>query len=119
HRRADVAAHTLDALLEYARDRLSQAQEIAYSRERMEREDRLNGLTYLIDLLRDCPRDQALEIALRHMVHSGASVAFQTADGNLAAQYVDSGVVQHHWSGAPAAFPPTGWLAAGELLILM
>jgi LacI family transcriptional regulator, galactose operon repressor len=122
HRRADVAAFVLDRLLEYARDRLSHFQEIEYSRERMEREDRLNGLTYLMDLLRDCPRDQALEIALRHMVHSGAHgalVALQTADRNLAAQYVDSGVVQQHWSGALAAFPPAGWLAAGELLILM
>jgi LacI family transcriptional regulator len=122
HRRANMGAAALDTLLDYARDRLSQVQEIAYSRERLEREDRLNGLTYLMDLLRDCPRDQALEIALRHMVHSGAHgalAALQTADRNLTAQYVDSAVVQQHWDGALAAFPPAGWLAAGQLLILM
>jgi hypothetical protein len=65
-------AVALDKLLAYARDRLSQSQEIEHSREPLEREDRLNGLTHLMDLLRDCPRDQALEIVLRHMVHSGA-----------------------------------------------
>jgi LacI family transcriptional regulator len=122
HRQADLDSLALDRLLEYGRDRISQLQEIAYSRERVEREDRLNGLTYLMDLLRDRPRDQALEIAMRHMVDSGARgalVALQAADRNLTAQYIDNQVVQHHWSGGLAAFPPANWLAAGELLILM
>jgi LacI family transcriptional regulator len=122
HQRAGAATVALDPLLEYARDRLSQVQEIDYSRERLEREDRLNGLTYLMDVLRDCPREQALEIALRHMVHSGAHgalAALQVADRNLVVQYIDSGVVQRQWSGALATFPPSSWLAAGELLILM
>jgi DNA-binding LacI/PurR family transcriptional regulator len=122
HARAGGDVAVLDERLEYARERLSHDQETEHSRERLEREDRLNGLTYLMDLLRDCPRDQALEIALRHMVHSGARgalVAQQTADRDLTAQYVDSGGVGRQWGGAPAAFPPAGWLTAGELLILM
>src|SRR5262249_30052226 len=122
HLQEGASAAALDPLFEYARDRLSLYQELEHSRDRMEREDRLNGLTYLMDLLRDCPRDQALEIALRHMVHSGARgalVALQTADRNLTAQYVHRAVVHRQWNGAPGVFPPASWLAAGELLILM
>jgi DNA-binding LacI/PurR family transcriptional regulator len=122
HLRDGAEVAELNRLIDLARDRLSQDQEFEHSRERMEREDRLNGLTYLMDLLRDCPREQALEIALRHMVHSGsrgALVALQIAERDLTAQYVDSSAVRQQWSGALAAFPPAGWLAAGELLILM
>lgn len=114
----------LDDLISQAKDRFIQTQEARYSRERLEREDRLNALTYLIDLLREYHQDEALEIAMRHLVHSGAHsalTALQAAapNSNITAQRVHGETATQHWQGSIADFPPAMWLAPGDTLLLM
>lgn len=121
-RRADPNA--LDALINRAKDCFIQSQEARHSRERLEREDRLNALTYLIDLLRQYQEEQIIEIAMRHLVHSGAHSALTALrsiapNSTITAQHVHGAAVSQHWQGSIAEFPPASWLAPGDTLLLM
>jgi DNA-binding LacI/PurR family transcriptional regulator len=118
----DVNAARVEALHATARDRLSLANERYAQRIRLDRDDRMNIITYLIDMLRERPAEQALDIVLQAIVRSGARRAItvqRLIDGALSAYLAAPGRQMRAWMGDPLAFPSDDWLEAGETLLLM
>jgi DNA-binding LacI/PurR family transcriptional regulator len=126
--RACHSPHTLtparaEALAAAATERLLRLRERAHSRERLEREDRLMALTYLVEMIRAHPQDQAQAIALRFLIDQGAysamsALAAPTVDSGLTAQRIDRQGAQQ-WFGPSAGFPPPSWLEPGDTLVLL
>jgi DNA-binding LacI/PurR family transcriptional regulator len=102
---------------------LLRLREREHSRERLEREDRLMALTYLVEMIRAHPQEQAQAIALRFLIDNGAHSAMSalgapTLDSGLTAQRIDRTSAQQ-WFGPAAGFPPPSWLDAGDTLVLL
>lgn len=105
-----------------AKDMLAALLESRAVHEMLERNSRLNAITYVIDLLREYRYEQSLEPVLRYMASSGPlaaiSVQRRIASDSITAQRVSAlGIEQ--WQGPAATFPPPSWLDSGETLLLM
>jgi LacI family transcriptional regulator len=105
-----------------AKDMLAALLESRTVQEMLERNSRLNAISYVIDLLREYRYEQSLEPVLRYMMHSGPLAAISAQRGatsdSITAQRVSSSGTEQ-WQGPATAFPPPTWLAPSETLLMM
>ncbi|HMO56601.1 MAG TPA: SpoIIE family protein phosphatase [Roseiflexaceae bacterium] len=120
---AGLSPARIDALHTTAKDRLSLANEHEAQRLQTAREDRMNMIAYLIDLLRARSSDEALETVLQVIVLSGArrSLAAQRlSDGSYAGYVVEPGQnSMRPWICPSRDFPTMDLLGAGESLLFL
>jgi LacI family transcriptional regulator len=105
-----------------AKDALADLLESRAVREQLERGRRMDAITYVMDLLREYNHEQSIEPVLRYMFASGPIAALSAQRGatpeSIGAQRVSAAGVEQ-WQGPAAAFPPAGWLAPSQTMLVM
>jgi LacI family transcriptional regulator len=83
---------------------------------------RISASTYVVDVLFEYGVTGGVDAVLRYIVANGPNEALgvqRGPAGQFVAQRVVAGMPDELWEGEAVDFPPPGWLAAGDVLLLM